>query len=372
MSINYKKKSKYISEILKNLNFWSRIKFFTHDLELPDNLLIDAPVVYIYNHRDSRRVDFDLTADFVEGNIESVKVINGRERFSIWLVLINFIFLPLLPFYVPDLLVRINLWYRSRKLKSIFFSGGVCKCVVTFCDSLPVDHLIASIANEFGKITATFQHGFYYTSNNKRAENIALKYFVSRYMFCWGNSTIVEGGLIGLSPDRFLLVGKFSSSNNKNRCCERFTQNIVVHLNSRKAININVKIIKIINSICIKLGAKYSLTLHPDDSIVNYKDYLCESNYEEINMKYSSFVNVIYSSGVVYDLWSLKLPIFCYKDGESPRSFSNYFNSFSDAESFIDGLSNLSVDGYNSPFVNFSPDDLNKIFKNLSLDDVGS
>lgn len=155
------------------------------------------------------------------------------------------------------------------------------RAVVTFCDAIGYENLVAMFLRSAGSRTYTLQHGQYRNlhKNNISQDIEAFSNFVSDYMFCWGGATINEYAdfknsySAGFSnPGILLETGKFHDF--KPHCKEHAHQTGVFSLvfsgeNSKLD---NYRLLEYARNACKIKKYKFHIRLHPSNNIKDYLD----------------------------------------------------------------------------------------------------
>jgi hypothetical protein len=360
---------KSLQDLLQRLPAKMRLIFLTTTFAVYNTQGNSGSLLFIYTHQQRKRRDFDSYPELTRCCSSRVDILYLRSQFDFVLFLLFLFASPILLFWIPSRFLALLLAMKVRRIGDMLaatqYSG-----IITFCDALPDDHFISSYFASKGKTTYTFQHGIYYLSKRARVENIALKYFVSDYMFCWGETSIVEAQRIGIKPSRFIQIGKVPNITGSMRTFSGISDRkiVVVHLNSRKDTDINIKMLECVRHACEQLQLPYTATTHRDDDISRYYGDLGPLFELMSNATNYDYANVIYSSGVAYDLWFNKKPVFVFDDADGPQSFLAFFPSFRSPADFIDRLCNNQNRLVAAPFAFFSAADFSCVLERASLD----
>lgn len=149
--------------------------------------------------------------------------------------------------------------------------------VITFCDAIGFENLAAQHAKRVGCATYTLQHGQYrcLTEKNMSPDVEAICNFVSDYMFCWGEATILEYSKAGFSRSRFIPVGRvgdFPVYGGNVRLSFSNTRRFGVVLCGENSREYNFRLIAFANRLSSTLDADYEVRPHPSNKKLDYQD----------------------------------------------------------------------------------------------------
>lgn len=313
------------------------------------------PIFLMYAFKDANRKDFDYITDkFCE--------LSGSDKFYVRIEYSKFI-------RIIKISCIKNYYKKLKKIEYISFLDKILICsliarydelreifevkvnefdvIVTFCDAHPIDNLLAQIANNREKVTATLQHGQYkvISKGNEIADVELYLNFISNYLFAWGQKTVDEFSKIGIDPKRILKVGALKEFS-YNKFIERELRDkengiFGVILDADQYMESNIELIKLANKIAKEYKIKYVVRLHPRNNLKKYKRYLLDNFVNEIiegvsNIEYVSKVDfsIIHLAGVYIELLSMNVPFFILEDKFTEDIFKDNLLNFSNYEEF--------------------------------------
>jgi hypothetical protein len=156
------------------------------------------------------------------------------------------------------------------------------RAVVTFCDAIGHENLVAMFLRNAGSRTYTLQHGQYRNlhKNNISQDIEAFSNFVSDYMFCWGAATINEYAdfknsyFAGISNTGILLeTGKFHNFKPHCKEDEHHTGVFSLVFSGENSKLDNYRLLEYARNVCEIKRYKFHIRLHPSN---NFKDYLAK------------------------------------------------------------------------------------------------
>lgn len=158
--------------------------------------------------------------------------------------------------------------YRSSRPQLARLLPGK-RTLVTFCDALPVENLLAQMARAVGIFTLTAQHGQYRLLDESNISPDAEAYanFVSDRMLCWGEATRAEFERAGFDPERFIVTGWIRPWK-ATRARPAATPAVFgVMLNGENGKDSNVDLISAAKAVAQSTGMTYFVRVHPQTQL---------------------------------------------------------------------------------------------------------
>lgn len=295
-----------------------------------------SKLVFVYSFRHKKRADCDYIFDhavmFARNNNVPCDVIEFKRT---W---IGFSFkklIFLMAIYLKYIFSRVNspFWaaimttqfLQAQKIIEKTLKTSMYKSIITFCDAHTIENLCTQVAQKQGLITGTLQHGQYTILSVGKINPDAELYnnFISDYLLSWGIATKSEFVKFGIEESRILCVGAIKPFSYYSRDFKYADKDVFgVILSGNKYYDINMQMIKIANDISVSTGMKYVIRLHPQNNPKELQQLcnLSNANWISGDISGNEFANlvdfsIIYMSGTIVELLSLKSPIFVYDDG---------------------------------------------------------
>lgn len=159
------------------------------------------------------------------------------------------------------------------------------RAVVTFCDAIGYENLVAMYLRNTGSKTYTLQHGQYRNLHKKNmSQDIeAFSNFVSDYMLSWGSATIIEytdfknSYSTGYSdPGVLLETGKFHKFKYHSKDSKDQTGVFALVFSGENSKSDNHRLLEYACNICEIKNYKFYVRLHPSNNIKDYLEKLGE------------------------------------------------------------------------------------------------
>lgn len=207
-----------------------------------------------------------------------------------------------------------------REMERVLVLGRL-RGVITFCDAMPYDNLLAQLARSHGLKSMTYQHGQYrrLDARNMSPDAEAYRNFVSDRMLCWGEATVAEFMRVGIPAFRMVVVGRLYDGGVVSVAARRY-RCFGVLLNGENGKFSNANLIATANSLSEKYGYSYFIRPHPANKP---KDYLhlvnarfegvCDgalSGYTEV-----ADFSIAHMTGVIVDLMRAGHRVYVVDDG---------------------------------------------------------
>lgn len=197
------------------------------------------------------------------------------------------------------------------------------RCIITFCDAIGIENLIAQIAINNKIKTITIQHGQYriLDSRNMSPDAEAYANFVSDLMLCWGHETITEFEEYGISKSRLISCGRLLKPMQNQIEKSQLSRHFGLILAGENQAQSNESLIKFANDTADDLNYTYSIRLHPSNPADKYKNMVnsrCTSMFKTSdNYKYftSHDFSIMTMSGLFIDCIEARHPFLFYDNG---------------------------------------------------------
>jgi len=318
-----------------------------------DHKDINSDICIIYSHSRSGRSDYfqivNNLADYLDELSPTLVVMRPKvslldKLFLIKHVIISFKLLKDLDgglwyqLYLIILIARVKVTIDDVMLK---LSKSNLKLIVTFCDAYDVDNIITQCANNLDKTTVTLQHGQYCLLDSDSPENMALANLSSDYLCAWGKATCVEAAKLKNLKTRAIPLGSLRS--NRLKVKEYSVETIEdsknadvirVMLNADNNIQANIDMIMEVRKYCQFNGLKYCIQFHPSNKRQHYGNEINNEffiEYKDVNTPDIAF-SVVYTSGVMVELFSGGELFFIFKNAKTPEIFLLDNLTFSDGK----------------------------------------
>ncbi len=201
--------------------------------------------------------------------------------------------------------------------------------LVTFCDSIGFENLIAQFAKYKGCKTVTLQHGQYRVlgRDNGSQDIEALYNFVSDKMLCWGQATVDEFSKVGVDKCRFIPVGRFMNRGSSMRSAwdNSNTRRFGVVFSGENSRFLNYTLIEAADRLCEKYDLSYVVRPHPSNNAddytfgVDFKGFVLDESY--FNLDFS----IMAMTGFFLDCFNWKHPFMILSDDKVPDLFLDNF-----------------------------------------------
>lgn len=221
--------------------------------------------------------------------------------------------------------------------------------VITFCDAIGSESLIAQIAKRNGCMTYTNQHGQYRNlAKGLFSQDIeAFNGFVSNYMLVWGEATVQEFSDFGVDTKRLIITGSLDRDfsvlkSNKSYINFKSTSRVGVALSGPNSLGYNIKTLKFCDALAQKYDFQYVVRLHPKDKEINYKEHLGRKGrfYKEVidgDYFCAAEFSIIGMTGFYLDCICNNHPFLFFDDGNISDVFKRS-NCFVNADSLLDSV----------------------------------
>lgn len=214
--------------------------------------------------------------------------------------------------------------------------------VVTFCDAVPHENLLAQIAKNSGVPTVTAQHGQYRLLDERNMSTDAEAYanFVSDHLLCWGEATRSEFERFGIERERLVIAGWIRQWDTVNRP-DIATGIFGVMLNGENGADSNVDMLLAANRIADELDMQFVVRLHPSFDSPQYRSLVserCLSISVIPTGEYASAVDfsLAHMSGATIEMLEVDSPVYVLDDGRLADAYRLPGLSFDGVEEVLE------------------------------------
>jgi hypothetical protein len=214
--------------------------------------------------------------------------------------------------------------------------------VVTFCDAVPHENLLAQIAKAAGIPTVTAQHGQYrmLDARNMSTDAEAYANFVSDHLLCWGEATRSEFERFGISRERLVTTGWIRRWDEVSRP-EGTTGTFGVMLNGENGAESNLELLCAANRIADELDMRFVVRLHPSFVLARYRSLVnarCTSISVIPTGEYVRTVDfsLAHMSGATIEMLEVDSPVYVLDDGLLADAFRLPGLSFSSVDEILE------------------------------------
>lgn len=161
---------------------------------------------------------------------------------------------------------------ESAQIKDLLHKQSP-SCVITFCDAIGHENLVAQAGKNAGIHTITLQHGQYRILNEKSFSADAEAYlnFVSDKMLCWGRATIAEFAKAGINSNRFISCGRLIPATQYQPCSTAPENIFGLILCGENQPQSNASLLEFAEQLSQETGMLYVVKLHPANPIARYE-----------------------------------------------------------------------------------------------------
>ena len=298
----------------------------------------NAPVRFWYSARRKRRADCDFM-------IERAFEIAGRnasfyeetERLRPTQFFCTLLHLPRAWTLTRDLdcgsirrvtaSLLIAKYYSSNLPKAIRSVDGAT-VVVTFCDLLPSDNMVAQLANLLGIRTVTLQHGQYRVLDETNMSVDAETYcnFISDVMLSWGDRTTNDLSAAGVPSDRFYNVGWIRNWPEVARTDHTEVGNFGVMLNGPNGQAASQHLLTAAEELAEKLEVSYVVRTHPSTEVARIANMVGPRCIDVGPRDLPSYLasvsfSIAHMTGAVIECLHYRSPVYLLADGNLPTAF---------------------------------------------------
>ncbi len=292
----------------------------------------EKPMVFFYGKWNWREDHFKTFFTFTNRFPKSTRVyyeMRKKPRYTffkgfIWL----FYFLGLL---IKNLFIGINLintliqlpYYQSKhETIKIFKRIKQNRFLILYYDVAPDENCLMQLFNNYGKTTATLQHGIFAEKETKKEladTALEYKYSESKYYLAWNKYTKEQAIKSGMSPEKIVVLGipKYIDYCNDTSLLNSEDNVFGIILNNSDFELHNRTLIQMANNISDRLNFKYVVRYHPQmrgneyNNIINEK--CVQSGHDRRSIvEYAKSVRftIMSSSSVFVDLVFLRHPVY--------------------------------------------------------------
>ncbi len=232
-----------------------------------------------------------------------------------------------------------------KEVENIYEINNFAK-VVTFCDAIGLENAFSAYGKSKSIITFTLQHGQYriLSSSNFSQDAEAIDNFISDFLFCWGEATVLEYLKAGYSRDKMILVGRFMDPVRQGK--EPSGEFFGVALSGENSKKDNERLLMFAERLSFAIGKSYLVRYHPSNNREYYNKFTSQavSNIEiEDYFKCCEF-SIMCMTGFFLECIEVAHP-FCFVDlGDLPAVFSSYSPVVSNDDDIYAVLNNINFE----------------------------
>lgn len=361
------------------LGFKGWLKFILYSLlyrtHIPKcSLSIDSPIVFYGQYVLKQESTADILDNFLrilDGNVEKIEISEKLSPFLFFNKVLMFVYYLWKLKDINGYRVRVAFaaakgYFDVKDIKDAI-AQVEGRNVVTFCDAIGAENLIAQCASDRGLMTFTLQHGQYRRLNEASfSQDIeAINNFVSNRMFCWGEATIVEFEMCGFPRERFIPIGRLMSFEQVQTSISCNEDAFGLAFSGENSKEDNFKLLSFANKMYLEDGVGYYIRFHPSNNFTDYEEFIGAGYLGEASKSLEYYRSVKFTlmamTGFFIECLFYRHNFFVIDDDSIPDVYLKNLPLFSSSSSY-DALVSFSIDFERiSSFFNDSKDQKNKV-----------